>query len=158
MSTLTDRYATHPLLLSLARQALREVKAHREAYDEEVDAWYRSGDGRSPKWRTEVTPDGDDVYQWNAGGRGYRFPACIHGTDLCTDYDNICGPCEDSLTVYEEALNLAHTRFRDYKDRMVAYRAAKAAQAPTEVMEPLGKWVTEVLSHIGTSTVARPLP
>lgn len=28
---------------------------------------------------------------------GYRPPHCFHGTNLWTDYDNICGPCEDGL-------------------------------------------------------------
>jgi hypothetical protein len=158
VSTLTARYTTNPLLLTMARQALREVKAHRAAYAEEVDAWYRSGDGRSPKWLTEVTPDGDDVYQWNAGGRGYTFPHCIHGKSRWTDYDNICGGCEDSLSVYDEALSLAHTWFRDYQGRMATYRAARAAEAPREVMEPLGKWVTECLTRVGKGQAPRPLP
>lgn len=26
---------------------------------------------------------------------GYRPATCFHGTNLWTDYDNICGPCEE---------------------------------------------------------------
>lgn len=29
---------------------------------------------------------------------GYRAHYCVHGTNQWTDYDNICGPCEDGLT------------------------------------------------------------
>lgn len=29
--------------------------------------------------------------------QGYRPSACVHGTNQWTDYDNICGPCEDGL-------------------------------------------------------------
>lgn len=29
--------------------------------------------------------------------QGYRPATCFHGTSLWTDYDNICGPCEDSM-------------------------------------------------------------
>lgn len=27
--------------------------------------------------------------------QGYRAHYCVHGTNQWTDYDNICGPCED---------------------------------------------------------------
>lgn len=30
---------------------------------------------------------------------GYRAHYCEHGTNLWTDYDNICGPCEDGITL-----------------------------------------------------------
>lgn len=30
---------------------------------------------------------------------GYRPATCEHGTNMWTDYDNICGPCEDGLTM-----------------------------------------------------------
>lgn len=30
--------------------------------------------------------------------RGYRAHYCEHGTNQWTDYDNICGPCEDGET------------------------------------------------------------
>lgn len=29
--------------------------------------------------------------------QGYAPSACVHGTSRWTDYDNICGPCEDGL-------------------------------------------------------------
>lgn len=32
----------------------------------------------------------------DAAKEGYRPHHCFHGTNLWTDYDNICGPCEDS--------------------------------------------------------------
>lgn len=30
---------------------------------------------------------------------GYRPRTCEHGTSLWTDYDNICGPCEDGISM-----------------------------------------------------------
>jgi len=35
---------------------------------------------------------------------GYRSHYCVHGTNNWTDYDNICGPCEDGLTSLEAYL------------------------------------------------------
>lgn len=35
---------------------------------------------------------------------GYRPSHCFHGINLWTDYDPICGPCEDGLTSKEDHL------------------------------------------------------
>lgn len=108
----------------IASTVLAQIKARRAEYDADVDAWYRSGDGRSPNWRTELSDDGTDVRQVNMGGQGHRYPACPHGTDLWTDYDNICGPCEDGYTPYQLAL-------------MEAYQIAGAYQSRCDVIAPL---------------------
>jgi hypothetical protein len=39
---------------------------------------------------------------------GHRPHYCIHGTNQWTDYDNICGGCEDSLSDAEWADVVAH--------------------------------------------------
>lgn len=77
------------------RAALNDIQADEAAYTAAVDDWYLNGDGRS-------TAD---------GGRGYRFPHCPHGMSLWTDYDNICGPCEDGYTAVQRAQGVARERF-----------------------------------------------
>lgn len=95
------------------KAALAQVRKHRADYDQEVRDWYETGDGRSPNWVDADTQpwfdaDHDDPSRRvNLGGLGYRFPYCIHGSSLTTDYDNICGGCEDSLSVIEEARAIA---------------------------------------------------
>lgn len=37
---------------------------------------------------------------------GYRAHYCVHGTNQWTDYDNICGGCEDGLTTVADYLPL----------------------------------------------------
>lgn len=85
--------------------ALELVKLERQKYqvhDDEVRNWYRSGDGRN----------------------GYRFPMCIHGSSLITDYDNICGGCEDGYTYFDyerdgrEAIDRARRAVTEYFRRV----------------------------------------
>lgn len=33
--------------------------------------------------------------------QGYAPSACVHGTSRWTDYDNICGPCEDGYGYWD---------------------------------------------------------
>ena len=130
---------------ALALKHLKRLKAQRLAYEEEVDAWYRSGDGRSPNWRTEVDGETGEVYQWNAGGRGYRFPECIHGSSLWTDYDNICGPCEDGLSEYDIALRLAHDDWHTFEQRMAVVRQLQDVHAPESIREDVLAWALDGL-------------
>lgn len=74
-TTLSPSYKR--LALALVQQARRRYYE----YDDEVNEWFRSGDGRPVR----------------QGGKGYSFPACIHGASLWTDYDIPCGACEDGL-------------------------------------------------------------
>ena len=50
--------------------------------------------------------------------QGYAPHYCKHGTNLWTDYDNICGPCEDSASNYEIALAYGHETAREYMKRV----------------------------------------
>ena len=98
----------------LALQILRDLKAREREYQEEVEEWYRSGDGRSPRYWTD--PETGRTH--NMGGKGYSFPYCEHGTSRWTDYDNICGGCEgDYGTVYQRALWEAQSRVKDSQER-----------------------------------------
>lgn len=60
----------------LAMAIERRLWAAHMDYENDVDEWYRSGEGKT---------------------KGYAYPACEHGTSRWTDYDNICGPCEDGI-------------------------------------------------------------
>lgn len=103
----------HGFYLLTAKGILKSLKARQKAYDEEVDDWYRAGDGRRPNWRTECVRNAEGVCLYdhtvNYGGMGHRFPQCIHGTSLWTDYDNICGGCESEENIYSVALSEAHS-------------------------------------------------
>lgn len=90
----------------IALVELRKLKDAEREYREDVAAWYRSGDGRSPKWYQG--PDDDRPH--NYGGKGYAYPRCPHGSSRWTDYDNICGPCEDGYSVYQLALMSARVK------------------------------------------------
>lgn len=89
-------------IMKLALELLQLERAKYAAHEEEVRNWYRSGDGRN----------------------GYRFPVCIHGSSLITDYDNICGGCEDGYTYFEyerdarEAIDRARRAVKVYYDRV----------------------------------------
>lgn len=132
------------LAVRIAREHLRTLKKREAEYDEAVDAWYRNGEGRSPNWRDEHDDEGN-TWRWNAGGSGYRFPQCIHGMSYWTDYDNICGPCEDSLTVYQEALYAGHRDAAAYLDRMSVVQYAVDQGVPSEIVADLTTWGLEVL-------------
>lgn len=110
----------HPQTLALAADVVRLSRA---IYDAEVADWYESGDGQSPDWGWDECgacngageSDGHRCLHCDAGqirvnrgGQGHTYPVCIHGMSRWTDYDNICGGCEESLTEAEEAERIAH--------------------------------------------------
>jgi hypothetical protein len=51
----------------------------------------------------------EDCSTW--GAQGVRPQYCLHGTNQWTDYDNICGACEDSL--FGERFIESYARDRD---------------------------------------------
>lgn len=95
----------------LAIHMVHQRKAMYDAYEADVDDWYRNGDGRPTQ----------------AGGRGYSYPYCFHGTSRWTDYDNICGGCEDGfghfdyLRELEVAKEMAKDAFKEFQDRIALY-------------------------------------
>lgn len=58
---------------------------------------------------------------------GYRPHYCEHGTNQWTDWDNICGPCEDGLTMAdgvqrrEAALDSAKRRHAEFGELIAAW-------------------------------------
>lgn len=53
---------------------------------------------------------------------GYAPRYCIHGTDRWTDYDNICGGCEDGIfpqdMTYMEVLSNTLAQYRRVRERV----------------------------------------
>lgn len=79
---------------------------------------------------------------------GHRPHYCIHGTNQWTDYDNICGGCEDSLTVWDMAERAAwarHTEYLHVLDLMQALmRSHDHEPVPTYVTDAYVQWLTDV--------------
>lgn len=57
-------------VLQLAKKALDKSRKAYADYEQEVKEWYRDNPG-------------------------YQYPYCPHGTSLITDYDPMCGDCEN---------------------------------------------------------------
>lgn len=103
---------------TLARRALYYIgrlKARRIEYAAECDYWH---------------------------SQGYTPHYCIHGANLWVDYDCVCGPCEDSLTVYQEALSLAYCDYNEYKRRAV-WLASAPPDLPHDLQMKLIEWGCE---------------
>ena len=115
---------------------LRKLKAREREYESEVDEWYRAGDGRSPKWHT----DPETGRRHNYGGKGYAFPYCRHGSSLWTDYDNICGGCEDGTNIYQLALWSAQEKVAKVNERTDWLVSAPDALRRTEMFRELIEW------------------
>lgn len=111
---------TNTMAVRLALRHLRRIKARRAAYEEECREWAR---------------------------QGYRPHYCIHGTNQWTDYDNICGPCEESLTDYELALQLGHADYREFRRRLEVCTHAREAGVPDEIFDRLGEWSFSILEE-----------
>lgn len=117
--------------------ALHYVKGFKRQvaeYLEEVDAWYRSGDGRSTR----------------KGGKGYAFPYCFHGSSQWTDYDNICWRCEEGYSphmtdwMYREALAMAKLDVAKMETRLAWLNKAPDG-IPMEISSQILQWALETL-------------
>lgn len=119
----TDEIRGYRVFYKAARKTVLDRIAE---YDADVKAWYEEGDGMAPNWQRAGDQPWFDA-EWdnpermvNMGGKNYRYPVCIHGTDLTTDYDNICGGCEAGLSVAEQAQSIARPQWRRYQWVMTA--------------------------------------
>jgi hypothetical protein len=96
----------------LAMMIERRLAATFDDYENDIVEWYRNGDGKR---------------------KGYTYPACEHGTSRWTDYDNICGPCEDGLSlgdgVYRRQIALSEAKRRIAK-----------AESLLSVMRDMNRW------------------
>ena len=131
MSALT--LAQHKLYLHMAVAYMRRLTERRRMYEEECERDARNG---------------------------HRAHYCIHGTNQWTDYDNICGPCEESLTDQELALAGAYTDMREYMKRLRMFQDFNQVAHTNDVnvrsvIEPLVIWLNEPLEIL--TTHARPV-
>jgi len=74
---------------------------------------------------------------------GYAPHYCFHGTNLWTDYDNICGPCEDGYSLHQLALFEARDVSARLVERRAIWKAAMFANAPETAVKALGSWTFE---------------
>lgn len=122
------------MVTRVARQILDAEIAKFEQYEAEVADWYANGDGRSVA----------------DGGRGYSYPACVHGVSRWTDYDNICGPCEDGYGHFDWHRE-ARYAVESAKSRLAAVEARQGwwdarpngHRMPDELHNALIKWIYE---------------
>jgi hypothetical protein len=115
---------------------LRKLKASEAEYRADREEWYRSGDGRSPKYWTNP----ETGRRHNYGGKGYTFPYCEHGSSRWTDYDNICGPCEDGYSVYQLAIWSAQEKVHKVNERIDWLVTAPASLRHTDMHRELLDW------------------
>lgn len=117
---------------------LRRFKKAEAEYWEDREEWYRTGDGRRAHWYQGP----DDERPYNYGGKGYGYPYCPHGSSLWTDYDNICGPCEDGYTVYQRALWSMQEKMAEY-NRRIDWVVDAPSSLDHETRRKLIQWATE---------------
>lgn len=119
MTTQTiERPTVNRAVIKLALAHLKRLKRRRAEYEEECREWAR---------------------------QGYRPHYCIHGTNQWTGWDNICGPCEDSLTDREIALSLAHNDWHEWMQRMELVQRASKAHVPDHIRTALVDWSLDAL-------------
>ncbi len=119
---------------------LRKFKAADEEYRQDREDWYRNGDGRSPRWLT----DPETGRTSNMGGKGYSYPYCPHGTSNWTDYDNICGRCEDGYSVYQMAVWSAKEKVAEY-ERRIDWLLSAPKSLDWDVKRDLLDWAVETI-------------
>jgi hypothetical protein len=79
---------------------------------------------------------------------GFRPSHCFHGTNMWTDYDPMCGPCEDGYSWFNRnayralALAEAHRAHDKQAKRIQMLIELRSEGAPISITE-LGKWATE---------------
>lgn len=79
----------------------------------------------------------------NIGGQGYAFPHCIHGSSLVTDYDNICGGCEEGSTAIEDAIVRGRERFLRFLSRW-EWAIAAPGDLAYETRRELMQWAASL--------------
>lgn len=86
--------------------------------------------------------------------QGYRPHYCIHGTNQWTDYDNICGACEegDNYWNYEtcgrRALDIAKAAYKEMNERTDMAVKMYMKGAPVDIAK-MGEWIMEPLTKLG---------
>jgi hypothetical protein len=90
--------------------------------------------------------------------KGFRPHRCFHGMNLWTDYDPICGPCEDGYSWFDPelyrklALGQAKDAYKKFDERLDLYVKASTAGLPMDYSKTI-PWVSEPLNYWGPFTV-----
>ncbi len=116
----THAAITHRLLLTRALTHVKAQRVRKAEYEAECREWAR---------------------------QGYRAHHCPHGRDLWVDYDVICGPCEDGLSIHQIALMTAHDEVRTFTERLDIANRAHHAHAPEDVRAGLFAWAMQAISY-----------
>lgn len=80
---------------------------------------------------------------------GYRPSRCFHGTNLWTDYDPMCGPCEDGLGWFDReayrkiSLDMARRDLDEFYKRLQIYTQLQTNNVPGIDYGQLIEWVGE---------------
>lgn len=128
------------------RAALKRVMAFEAEYEADVERWYEEGDGAKPNWVTDFDEGTGETYTYNAGGRGYTYPNCIHGSSRWTDYDNICGGCEEGLSAIQLAQQEARHTFSQMTERMTWLNNGPKGGIPPRIRDELVTWIFSELA------------
>ena len=77
---------------------------------------------------------------------GYRARYCPHGMNQWVDYDNICGPCEESLTPEQEATRLADDAYAEWNlafDTLntLSEKKRRGYTVPDDVLLLVSAWI-----------------
>ena len=136
-------------ILRAARAALKAIREREAAYQADVDDWYQNGDGARPNWQRSgdqpwFNPEMHDPERMvNLGGKNYTYPRCIHGMSRWTDFDNICGGCEDSTRATEMAVQMGASAVLTCRERIAASMPAIKAGCPRDIIDALMTWACE---------------
>lgn len=133
------------LLLWLLAAARVEADHHVERHEARERDWYLNGDGRSPRY---VDTEHGRV---NVGGKGHRYPTCIHGRNVCVDYDIPCGTCESGDTMRELFMAEVYENYRVHVKRRDMVKAITElgygeGQHP-DTVKPLSEWAWQPISY-----------
>lgn len=86
--------------------------------------------------------------------RGYSMHYCIHGTNLWTDYDNICGGCENGESYFDYMRELRYAKDRvdstweKCQKRRVNLVPIISDGADGELINKLLEWATEPMVEL----------
>lgn len=86
--------------------------------------------------------------------RDYSFPACVHGASNWTDYDNICGPCENGEGYWDDSrewkrakdiASYALIKFEEKRNKaLTALVSLRVEGAPVEVETAVIDWLLSI--------------
>lgn len=90
--------------------------------------------------------------EWYTENPGYQFPFCPHGVSLITDYDPMCGHCEDGYSFFHyeteakdalEAAKYAVAQRDKRVEAVTALLALGATWSDLENPEKIGLWIKQ---------------